>query len=312
MDQSAFDAGSYVMSLTPFDPRGDLDEEALREHVRWLHAAGIRVVPASASSGEGTLLSDAEVFRVWEVVVDEVAGRYPVIAANRELPTARENIRYAHEARDRGLDAIQIYPPTLGHVLKPTPDMTSAFYDEILDAVDLPVLISSNESTGFEVPLHVHERLLDRHDTIVAFYKNNTDFLNCATFYARMAPRTTVLTGYLRLPMAFTLGGTGELDYLQNLVPRTCRRLHDALHAGDAAAASEAYTTIVDVLSRTSRFWVEEGLMRVPTYKAVLRLLGRPGTGLARAPFRPLDADQEKRLAALVDDLGLARLEGLD
>ena len=311
MDLSDFATQSYAMSLTPFDEHGRLDEEALREHVRWLASAGISPLPASASSGEGTLLSDDEVFRTWDIVVEEAAGRFPVIAANREFPTADQNIRFAHEAKTRGLDGIQVYPVTLGHVLKPTTEMLDEFYDTVLAAVDLPVLISSNESTGFEVPLAVHERLLSKHDNILAVYKNGFDFVRSATFYAEMAPRTAVLTGFIRLPMAFLLGATGELDYIQNITPRTSRTMHDALHAGDAEAAGTAYAHLVRIHARTSAFWQQERTMRVPVYKGILRALGRPGAFAARAPFQPLRPDQQARLADLVDELGLRQLEGL-
>jgi len=310
--RAALQAGSFVMSITPFDEHGRLDEDALREHVRWQFAEGVNVLPASASSGEGTLLTDQEMFRVWEIVVDEAAGRFPVIAANREFPTAAENIRFAKEAESRGLHGLQLYPPTLGHVLTPTADMLDAYYDTVLPAIDLPVLISSNQSTGFEVPLAVHERLVDRYENVAGFYKNHVDLLNCANFYRRIAPRATLLTGYLRLPTAFLLGGTSELDYLQNIAPRTCRTLHDALHAGDVAAAGDAYASIVNILTRTAAFWRDERTMRVPVYKAILRALGRPGSFYARAPFQPLSREQETRLAKLVDELQLSELEGLD
>lgn len=309
MDLSAFAARSYAMSLTPFDEQGRLDEDALREHVRWLAQAGISPLPASASSGEGTLLTDEEVFRTWEIFVEEAGGRFPVIAANREFPTAEENIRFAREAKDRGLDGIQVYPATLGHVLKPTAEMLDEFYDTILSAVDLPVLISSNESTGFEVPLSVHERLVRKYDNILAVYKNGFDFVRSAAFYAELAPQTPVLTGFIRLPMASLLGATGELDYIQNIAPRTSRAMHDALHAGDAEAAGTAYARLIRIHTRTSAFWQHERTMRVPVYKGILRALGRPGAFAARPPFQPLRPDQEVRLAALVDELDLHRLE---
>lgn len=311
MDTSALAQGSYVMSITPFDAKGRLDEDALRAHVRWQASEGINVVPASASSGEGTLLTDDEVFRIWDIVVEEAAGRFPVVAANREFSTAAENIRFAAEAKARGLDGIQIYPATLGHVLQPTSEILDEYYDDILPNVDLPVLISSNQSTGFEVPLAVHERLLNKYDNIFGFYKNHVDFLNCATFFGRIAPETFLLTGFIRLPIAALLGGRGELDYLQNIAPRTCRRLHDALLANDTVTAKSAYAQIVTLQQQTSDFWKREHSMRVPVYKGILRELGRPGSFHARKPFQPLSDAQQSRLAKLVDSLNLREREGL-
>src|SRR5690349_16209543 len=103
-DFSAFAAGSYVMTVTPFDAHGRVDEDALREHVRWQTAEGIHTVPASIATGEGSLLSDDEVFRTCEIVAEEAAGRFPVVVANREYATAIENIQFAQRAESHGVD----------------------------------------------------------------------------------------------------------------------------------------------------------------------------------------------------------------
>ncbi|WP_375504154.1 dihydrodipicolinate synthase family protein [uncultured Jatrophihabitans sp.] len=299
------------MSVTPFDDRGRFDEEALREHVRWLTAEGVSTVPASVSTGEGTLLTDAELLRTYEIVVEESAGRFPVLAANREFPTARENIEFARQAQVRGVDAVQVYPPTLGHAQTPTVDMLDSFYDEVLPEINLPVLVSNNSFTGFEPPLAVHERLVDRHENVAGFFKNSPDFLNSATFYARLAPRVTVLTGFVRLPMAFLLGVRGELDNVQNVAPRTCRTVHDALHAGDLAAAGAAYADLVRVIAGISAFCRDEGLGRVPVVKGILRALGRPGALHTRSPHRPIGSAQQSKLGDLVASWKLRELEGM-
>jgi 4-hydroxy-tetrahydrodipicolinate synthase len=311
MNFSAFHAGSYVMTVTPFDDRGRLDEDALREHVRWQTAEGIYTVPASIATGEGSLLTDEEVFRTCEIVAEEAAGRFPVVVANREYPTAAENIQFARQAEARGVDGLLVYPPVLGHSMTPTAEMIEAYYDEVLPKINLPVLVSNNNALGFEVPLAVHEKLIDKYDNIFGFYKNSADFMSCASFYARVAPRTTVLTGFLRMPMAFLLGATGELDNLQNIAPRTCRKLHDALHAGDVTAAGDAYQRVVRITSHVAQFCQEERTAAVPVTKGILCALGRPGSFHTRPPYRPLTHVQETRLAKLVDELQLRELEGL-
>jgi 4-hydroxy-tetrahydrodipicolinate synthase len=308
---SPLPAGSYVMAVTPFDEHGRLDEDAFREHVRWQSAEGIHTVPASASTGEGPLLTDDELLRTCEIVVEEAAGRFPVLVANREFATAAENIQFAQQGEARGVDGVQVYPPTLGHGLTPTAEMLEAFYDEVLPKINLPVLISNNSFTGFETPLAVHQRLVDRYENVVGFFKNSPDFMSSATFYAQMAPRTTVLTGFVRLPMAFLLGVTGELDNIQNVAPRTCRTMHDALHAGDVTTAGVAYAHIVRVVSGIGQFCQQERVSRVPVVKGIIRALGRPGSFHARPPYQPLSPEQETRLAKIVDEWRLRELEGL-
>jgi dihydrodipicolinate synthase/N-acetylneuraminate lyase len=303
--------GSFVMAVTPFDEQERVDEDAFREHVRWLMAEGVHPVPASVSTGEGPLLADAELLRLCEIVVEEASGRFPVIVANREFATASENIHFAQQAEARGVDAVQVYPPTLGHGLTPTADMLEAFYDEVLAKIDLGVLISNNSFTGFEPPLTVHEKVVDRYENIIGVFKNSPDFMNSATFYARMAPKTTVLTGFVRLPMAFLLGVTGELDNIQNVAPRTCRTMHNALHAGDITGAGLAYSHIVRVVAGIAAFCRAENVSRVPVVKGILRALERPGSLHTRPPYLPLRPEQQARLNDIVDEWQLRRLEGL-
>ena len=55
--------GAFVISMTPFDREGHLDENGLREHLRRLAAAGVGVYVGGGASGEGFTLSDDEATR---------------------------------------------------------------------------------------------------------------------------------------------------------------------------------------------------------------------------------------------------------
>ncbi|WP_405009491.1 dihydrodipicolinate synthase family protein [Kitasatospora sp. NBC_01539] len=303
-------AGSYVMGLTPFNRDGDLDEGALRAHVQWMARENVGFWPASPATGEGAQMSDTEILRVVEIVSEEAAGRSPVVAGNREFPTAAQNVRFAAEAQARGADAVQLYPPTLGHSFSPTAGMLRQFYDEVLSAVEVPVVLSSNFMTGFEVPASVFDRPLADHPHVVGIFKHHPDQHNVAEFVARFAPRTTVLTMTQKLMFSFAAGAAGELDNLQNVAPRLCRSLHDALHRGDLSAAGETYRTVTRLWSGISGFAAEFSAPRVVVYKAMLRILGLPG-GHARKPYLELGEDATKALALMIDAVGLRDLEGL-
>ncbi|MFB9467014.1 dihydrodipicolinate synthase family protein [Streptomyces cinereospinus] len=298
------------MGLTPFARNGDLDEGALREHVQWMLRENVGFWPASPATGEGSQMTDEEILRVVQVAAEEAAGRAPVVAGNREFPTAAQNIRFAAEALDRGADAVQLYPPTLGHSFVPSVPMLQWFYDEVLSAVDAPVVLSSNFMTGFEVPAPVLERLVTDYPQVIGVFKHHPDQHNVAEFVMRFAPLTTVLTMTQRLMFSFAAGATGELDNLQNVAPRLCRRLHDALHREDLAEAQETYRTVTRLWSGISRFSAEFSVPRVVTYKAMLRLLGLPG-GHARKPYLEPGEDALRALAQMIDTVGLREIEGL-
>lgn len=310
MDKRALPPGCYAMGITPFTRNGDLDEGALRAHIQWLTDAGVGFWPASPATGEGSLMSDAELLRTWEITAETVGGKFPVVAGSREFPTAAENIAFAAEAKRLGLDAIQLYPLTMGHSFVPTAGMLKSFYDEVLSAVEIPVVLSSNLSTGFEIPADILDKVVDDHPGVIGVFKHHTDQQNVAEFVARFSPRTTVLTMTQRHMFSYAVGSSGELDNLQNIAPRLCRSLHDALENQDQAAAARSYRKIVELWAGIQQFSAEFSAPRVVVYKAILRVLGGAG-GWARAPYQELGDAASSALRAMVTDVGLREIEGL-
>lgn len=302
--------GSYVMGLTPFTRDGALDSGALREHVQWAARENVGFWPASPATGEGNLMSDAEILQAVRITADATAGRQPVVAAGLEFPTAAKNIEYIARARDQGADAVQLYPPTLGHSFVPGVEMLRAFYHEVLSAVDVPIVLSSNLMTGFEVPAAVFDQAVDQYPHVIGLFKNHPDQHNVADFTARFAARTTVLTMTQKLMFSFAAGAAGELDNLQNVAPRLCRSLHDALHRGDMSAAGEAYRAITGLWTAISGFCAEFAAPRIVVYKAILGILGLPG-GHARRPYLDLGQDALKALDRVVEAVDLRDREGL-
>ncbi|NMO03662.1 dihydrodipicolinate synthase family protein [Gordonia sp. TBRC 11910] len=306
----ALQHGCYAMGITPFTRGGTLDESALRAQIRWLASEQVGFWPASPATGEGVLMTDAEIFRTWEIAAEEIDGRLPVVAANREFPTADRNIAFAREAKALGLNAIQLYPPTLGHSFVPTVAMHDRFYDEVLSSVDIPVVLSCNSSTGFDVPSDVIDRLVSTYPHVIGVFKHHPDQSNVADFVARIASRTTVLTMAPKLMFAHADGARGELDNLQNIAPRTCRRLYDALEAHDIVGVNESYRRIVTLASAIAHIGSDRALPRVVVYKAISRILGGPG-GYPRAPYGDVTVADVSALRRMLDDVGLVDAEGL-
>ena len=239
-----------------------------------------------------------------------MAGRIPVVAGSREFPTAAENIHFAREAKALGVDAIQLYPPTMGHSFVPTGQMLTRFYDEVLSAVDMPVILSSNLTTGFEVPSATFDRPVDEFPHVIGIFKHHSDQHNVAEFVARFSARTTVLTMSQRLMFSYAVGARGELDHLQNIAPRLCRSLHDAIFRDDFEAANSSYLRIVELWSAIIAFSGEFSVPRVAVYKAVLRILGI-GAGFTRPPYLETGDDAMAALRATIDRLSLRQSEGL-
>ena len=95
--------GSLVALVTPFDADG-VDESALRRLVNWHIEHGTDGLVPVGTTGESPTLSEAEHRRVVDIVVDEAAGRLPVVAgAGSNNP--HEAILYSKYAAESGADA---------------------------------------------------------------------------------------------------------------------------------------------------------------------------------------------------------------
>ena len=66
--------------VTPFVKDGSIDESAVRRLVRRQIEAGIHFVSPCGTTGEAPTLSHSEKVRIVRLVVDETAGRVPVLA----------------------------------------------------------------------------------------------------------------------------------------------------------------------------------------------------------------------------------------
>ena len=72
--------GCGTALVTPFTSGGALDETALRRLTRRQIDGGVHFLVPCGTTGESPTLTDAERARVVGIVVEEAAGRVPVLA----------------------------------------------------------------------------------------------------------------------------------------------------------------------------------------------------------------------------------------
>lgn len=96
-------SGSIVALITPF-ANNCIDEDALRKLVNWHIAQGSHGLVPVGTTGESPTLSAEEHNRVVALVVEECAGRIPVIAGAGSNNTA-EAIAFTQHAEAAGADA---------------------------------------------------------------------------------------------------------------------------------------------------------------------------------------------------------------
>lgn len=301
----AMAAGTYAISLTPFTGDGRLDEAGLRGHLQRLRASGTGVYLGGSGSGEGYTLDPAELRRVLEIGVEELSGHVPVRAMGVEPRTAAQMVELGAIAADAGVDALQVYSLDQGHGNQPRPDELERYLTDVLDALRLPVVLSSHQAAGYFLPVELIVSLLDRYDTIVGVNVTNPDLTYLVRVLDVIAGRVEVhVGGPMQALSCLALGGQGYLSSEGNLAPRLCVSLVDSYARGDIAASHAAYARIMRLFTETRR------LGGISATKAALDLLGLPG-GIPRPPRLPVTDAVRKEIATMLDVLDIRAVEGL-
>src|SRR5260221_5490037 len=98
---------------TTFTDAGQIYEDGVRRVIDIAIAGGSQVIMLTWFDSLYPLLSDAEVYALTRLVIEHVAGRALVIAADRSWWTGQA-VEYARFARDQGADVMMVKPPQLG------------------------------------------------------------------------------------------------------------------------------------------------------------------------------------------------------
>jgi 4-hydroxy-tetrahydrodipicolinate synthase len=288
-------SSTFVVSLTPFTESGELDAPGLRGHLRRLAGAGIGVYLAGSGSGEGYTLSRDERRRVFELGVEELAGRVPVRAMGVEPRTAHEAITLAEDAVAAGLDATQIYSLDLGHGYTPTADEMETYLRTVLDHAPGDLVISTHQSVGYHYSPTLVGALLERSDAIIGINVTNNDLAYVDDVIAVVDGRVDVhVGGPMHALHALERGAQGYLSSEGNLAPHLAVAVIERFDAGDLAGAARAHAEIMQLFAAT------QALGGIVGAKAALRALGAPG-GWPRPPRLPVSA---ARATPLIELLG--------
>ncbi len=299
-------ASTFVISITPFDAHEALDEAALRSHLQRLRDSGIGVYLGGSGSGEGYTLRPDEMRRVLEIGVEELGGRVPVRAMGVEPRSARDMIELGRLAREVGVDALQIYSLDQGHGNRPRADELERYFTDVLDAIDLPVALSSHQSVGYYLPPELIGRLVGRYDNVVGVNCTNTDLTYLVRVLDVVAGRADVhVGGPMQALSCLALGGQGYLSSEGNLAPRLCVSVVDAYQRGDLVACHAAYARVMHLFAETRR------LGGIAATKAALGMLGLAGGSLRRPRLAIGDAARAD-VATMLEQLDIAGLEGVD
>jgi 4-hydroxy-tetrahydrodipicolinate synthase len=296
-------ASTFVISITPFDETGAIDEAALRVHFRRLAAAGIGVYVGGGGSGEGYTLSRDDNARIFAVAAEELKGRVPVRAMGIEPRTAAQMIDFLALAQAAGMEAAQVYSLDVGHGHPPTNAELETYFAEVIAAARIPLVLSTHQSVGYRIAPELIVELAGS-PKVIGVNCTHPDLGYLATVVDGVAATKDVhVGGPMQALTALALGAQGYLSSEGNLAPRLCVSVIDCYKQGDMAGMMDAFAKVI----RLSGGLYGNGGIRVT--KAVLNHFGLPG-GYPRKPRLPVADERLTRALAVVGSLDLGGLEG--
>jgi 4-hydroxy-tetrahydrodipicolinate synthase len=280
--------------VTPFDAQG-VNEDVLRQLVRFHHEGGTDALIVCGSTGEAATMSAEEQRHAIEIVVDENAGRLPVVAGCGGSDTA-EVARLGEQARAAGADALLVSGPPYN---KPPQRGLLAHFRAVLAAADLPIIVYNVPGRSAVNILPATIATLAEDERVIGVKEASGDISQVVHLARLIRGRLHLWSGNDdQIVPLMALGGHGVISVLANVAPGAVSRIAHAFLDGDIATALDLqlrYLPLIDALFAESN--------PIPV-KAAVAWLGFD-VGPARAPLCAPDPALYARLVSALEHAGV-------
>ena len=293
--------GIVVPLVTPFTADNEaIDVPALRRLVDVLIEAGVHGLIANAGTSEFFHLDDAERQQAAEVVVEQAAGRIPVLIGAGGIAT-RHAVRWARHAASLGADGLLLMPPYYEPV---SVDAIVRHYAAVSDAVDTPIMLYNTPfATQVLLTAPDIERLV--HAANIPWVKLTTRNLELIDqVMTLLGDRVTLFEGWDTLAFqSFASGTRGWIAGPANALPDLTVELWRLMCVErDLERGYALHRRLLPVMDA-----IVNGTVFCSFIKEICGLRGYP-MGRTRPPFDELTDVQRARARALVAELNLTAL----
>ncbi|WP_185805198.1 4-hydroxy-tetrahydrodipicolinate synthase [Pontivivens nitratireducens] len=282
--------GSIPALVTPFAD-GKVDEKTLRDLVNWQIAEGSHGLVAAGTTAESPTLTHEEHEDVVRIVVEQAAGRVPVIAGAGSNNTV-EAIRFARHAEEVGADGLLIVSP---YYNKPNQAGMLAHFTAIHNACGLPILLYNIPSRSVVdiTPATMGE--LSKLERIVGVKDATGDVSRISDQRITCGVDFIQVSGNDETSLAVNAhGGVGCITTVGNIAPRLCSQMQEACLKGDFATARDIHDRLFPLFRAA---FLEPN--PVPA-KYALSLLGRCSEEVRLPLVECSDAVKDRVRAAMV------------
>ncbi|HEV2493208.1 MAG TPA: 4-hydroxy-tetrahydrodipicolinate synthase [Terriglobia bacterium] len=291
--------GCGTALVTPFKRDGSIDEAALRRLVQFQLREGIDFLVPCGTTGETPTLEHGEYLGVIRIVMQEAAGKVPIVAGVSGNSTKKVS-ELAEEVERLGVQAILSVAP---YYNKPTQEGLYQHFKAIAESTDLPVIlynVPSRTSSNIE-PATVAR--LSKVPNIIGIKEASGSIVQQMEVLAAVEPGFSVLSG----DDAFTLplmaaGGVGVISVASNEIPGAMTRL---VHLCLDSKFDEARRLNAQLLPLMQANFIETNPIPV---KAALAMMGMIEE-VYRLPMVPMKPENRAKLEKTLTAQGLLQAQ---
>jgi 4-hydroxy-tetrahydrodipicolinate synthase len=258
--------GILTAMVTPFDSKGDLDEDATARLIRHLLENGSDGLVLAGSTGEGATMTDDEKVRLWEIGVAE-SGDAPIIAGTGTYDT-RHSVELTERAHETGVDAMLVVTP---YYVRPNRRGIKAHYEAVAAATDRPIVAYNIPSrTATDMPNDLLAELAADIDNVTAVKQARYEDLAPIEGMDLLAGNDDVLAKVM------DMGGAGGICVASNLIGTEMRRIIDEPdhrneiedELRDLYRAMSVTTNPIPVKTAMNMIGLDAGPLRLPLVEA--------------------------------------------
>lgn len=288
--------GAGVALVTPFTNEGEINYTKLKELVEEQIAGGTDSIIVCGTTGEASVMTHEEHIETIRFVVEQSAGRIPVIAGTGSNWT-QTAIFLSQEAEKVGADGLLLVSP---YYNKATQKGLIAHFTAIAGSVKIPILLYNIPGrTGVTISPETIIYLCRNVENIVGVKEASGNFSAIAEIMSLADGCVDLYSGNDdQIVPLLSLGGKGVISVLSNVAPRQTHDICAAFFEGDIKKSCQLQLAAIPLIGA---LFCEVNPIPV---KAALNLMGKE-TGLLRLPLTEMEPKNQEKLAEAMKAYGI-------
>lgn len=289
-------SGAYTVLVTPFDANGRLDEEGLKNNIRFQLSNEIDGLVILGTTGECPTLTYTEKTRIMEIARNETDGKCHLMVGTGTYST-QQAIENTLAAEKIGADSVLVVTP---YYNRPTQEGLFQHFLALSKATHLPIIIYNIQiRTGQNLQTDTLKRLA-MIENIVGVKEASgsiTQMMEVIENINPIRPDFSVMSGddALTLPLV-AMGGHGIYSVLSNLLPK---QIKDLCHLALEGKIEDARHLHYELLPLIKGMFIETNPIPIKTAMNIAGLSAGP----CRLPLWEMSKDNLEKLKNLIHSI---------